>query len=152
MKIAVACQNQHKITEHTGRCRRFWVYDLENGDLRDSSTELDQLKQFVELSNQQTFQQTPPQASHPLDGIQVLIARHFGWGLTRHLQSRGIQPITTAKTDPDAAIWDYFDNSQPENLPNRWFFGRNGRRRGNRRLGRGKRGNPVGASLVETDK
>ncbi|WP_071515238.1 NifB/NifX family molybdenum-iron cluster-binding protein [Geitlerinema sp. PCC 9228] len=141
MKIAVASQNQHQITAHTGHCRRFWVYECENGEIRD--------QQFLELSPQQSFHETSPQANHPLDGIQALLARNFGWGLQRHLQSRGIQPIATAKTDPEAAVRDYLDNSQPEHVPNRQLFGRNGGRRSDRgrRMRRGKRGHPAGGFL-----
>jgi predicted Fe-Mo cluster-binding NifX family protein len=30
MKIAVTSQNRREITEHAGRCRRFWVFDVED--------------------------------------------------------------------------------------------------------------------------
>ncbi len=31
MNIAVASQNRREITDHTGRCRKFWIYKVENG-------------------------------------------------------------------------------------------------------------------------
>ena len=31
MKIAVTSQNRCEITEHAGRCRNFWVFDVEGG-------------------------------------------------------------------------------------------------------------------------
>ena len=29
MKIAVASQNRRTITEHAGKCRKFWIYETE---------------------------------------------------------------------------------------------------------------------------
>ena len=33
MKIAVTSQNRRTITEHAGKCRKFWVYDIEQGQV-----------------------------------------------------------------------------------------------------------------------
>ena len=33
MQIAVTSQNRKTITEHAGKCRKFWIYDVEKGVL-----------------------------------------------------------------------------------------------------------------------
>jgi predicted Fe-Mo cluster-binding NifX family protein len=104
MKIAVASESQNQVTKHTGRCRRFWVYDIENGAICN--------QEFLQFSNQESFRKTSPHNSHPLDGIQVLIARKFGEGLIRHLESRGMQVITTTQTHPEVAVREYLNPSQ----------------------------------------
>jgi hypothetical protein len=30
MKIAVTSQNRKTITEHAGKCRKFWIYNIQN--------------------------------------------------------------------------------------------------------------------------
>jgi predicted Fe-Mo cluster-binding NifX family protein len=31
MKIAIASQNQQKVTAHAGQCRKFWIYEITMG-------------------------------------------------------------------------------------------------------------------------
>jgi predicted Fe-Mo cluster-binding NifX family protein len=110
--------------------------------------ELAEVKQFLQLSNQQSFCKTSPHASHPLDGIQVFIARNFGWGLMRHLQRRGIHPMATTKTDPNAAVWEYLNRAREGTLQNNCSFAKNGHQ-GTRCQRRRRRGAQVGSLLRE---
>ena len=66
MKIAVTSQNRKSITEHAGRCRKFWVFVAENNKIVD--------KELLELPKDQAFHESSPHESHPLDDIDVLIA------------------------------------------------------------------------------
>ena len=95
MRIAVASQNRRAITDHTGRCRRFWIYRVEQDQVQD--------KELLELAKEQSFHETPGQAPHPLDGVDVLISGGMGSNLERRLANRGIRGLVTTETDPDHA-------------------------------------------------
>jgi len=101
MKIAVTSQNRKDITGHAGKCRKFWLYELEGQQIKN--------KQLVELPLSQSFHEvahatTASAAPHPLDGIQVLIAGGMGQGLQNRLKHKGIQAIATSETQPDQAV------------------------------------------------
>lgn len=99
MKIAVASQNRKEITDHTGRCRKFWIYDIENGTIAN--------KALLELAKEHCFHESIPSEPSPLDNVQVLIAGGMGTGLVRRLGYMGIEPLITAETNPDKAVEDY---------------------------------------------
>ena len=99
MKIAVASQNRREITEHAGRCRKFWIYEIVNETIAN--------KELLELPKEQSFHDSSPHKPSPLDDVQVLIAMGMGTGLVRRLESMGIKPVITTETDPDKAVEDY---------------------------------------------
>ena len=99
MKIAVASQNRREITDHTGRCRKFWIYEIKNGTIAN--------KALLELAKEQSFHDSSPQAPSLLDDMQILIAGGMGAGLVRRLENRGIEPLITTETNPDKAVEDY---------------------------------------------
>jgi predicted Fe-Mo cluster-binding NifX family protein len=62
MKIAVTSQNRREITEHAGRCRNFWVFDVEDGRVASRS--------LLELPRGDSFHDSSPHAhgaDHGLD-------------------------------------------------------------------------------------
>ncbi|MCF7970765.1 MAG: hypothetical protein K9L22_06310 [Methylococcaceae bacterium] len=99
MKIAVASQNRKEITGHTGRCRKFWIYEIENGTIVN--------KTLLELAKEQSFHDSSPHDFSPLDDVQVLITGGMGTGLVRRLESKGIEPLITMESNPDKAVADY---------------------------------------------
>ncbi len=103
MKIAVTSQNRRTITEHAGKCRKFWVYEI-NQDQMITKT-------LLELPIEQAFHQSSPQAPHPLDDVQVLIAGGMGSGLSRRLAAKNIKALVTAETDPDQAVLAYLQGN-----------------------------------------
>jgi predicted Fe-Mo cluster-binding NifX family protein len=103
MKIAVASQNRRTITEHAGRCRKFWIYEIEQGEVSR--------KAILELPKEQSFHDSSPHEPHPLDDVQVLISRGMGQGLMHRLAARGIQGVITAETEPDQAVAAYLDGT-----------------------------------------
>ncbi len=103
MKIAVASQNRKIITGHTGRCRKFWIYQIENGAIAE--------KELLELPKEQSFHDSSPWEPSPLDNVQVLIAGGMGTGLARRLQQRNIQALMTKETNPDQAVKDFLNGS-----------------------------------------
>jgi predicted Fe-Mo cluster-binding NifX family protein len=96
MKIAVTSQNRRDITEHAGRCRNFWVYDVDDGIILDST--------LVELPKESSFHDSSPHAPHPLDGVEVLISGGMGEGLRVRLARRGIEALVTTERDPERAV------------------------------------------------
>ena len=103
MKIAVASQNRREITDHTGRCRKFWIYEVVDGAVSG--------KELLELPKEQSFHDTYPHEPSPLGDVQVLIAGGMGTGLVRRLETMGIEPLITTETDPDKAVADYLNGS-----------------------------------------
>jgi len=109
MKIAVASQNRREITSHTGRCRKFWIYEIAS-DAGIAG------KQLLELAKSRSLHESPPRAPHPLDDVQVLISGGMGNGVRRRLAAMGVAPVVTDRTDPDLAVSAWLDGSL-ENIP-----------------------------------
>ena len=103
MKIAVASQNRKEITGHTGRCRKFWIYSIENDAIAS--------KEMLELAKEQSFHDSSRLEPTPLDDVQVLIAGGMGTGLARRLQEKNIQAILTKETNPDQAVQAFLNGS-----------------------------------------
>ncbi len=103
MKIAVSSQDKTHVTAHLGHCQKFWLYDVDEAVIHD--------KQLLQLDKAQSFHESSPKASHPLDIVQVLISGSMGNGLARRLESKGIQAIITPETDPDTAVNAYLAGS-----------------------------------------
>lgn len=103
MKIAVSSQNQTDVTAHLGHCQKFWIYDVVETSI--------QAKQLLQLTKEQSFHESSPHASHPLDTVQVLISGSMGRGLARRLEAKNIQPIITPETNPDTAVTAYLAGS-----------------------------------------
>jgi predicted Fe-Mo cluster-binding NifX family protein len=99
VKIAVTSQNRRTVTEHAGKCRKFWVYQIEQGDVAG--------KELLELPIEQSFHESSPHEPHPLDAVQVLIAGGMGPGLQHRLAAKGITALMTPETDPDQAVAAY---------------------------------------------
>lgn len=96
MKIAVTSQNRKIITEHAGRCRKFWIFSIDNAVIVD--------KQLLELPIEQSFHASSAHEPHPLDDIDVLITAGMGSGMVRRLARKGIIGLITEQTDPDTAV------------------------------------------------
>jgi predicted Fe-Mo cluster-binding NifX family protein len=101
MKIAVASQNKSSLTEHTGKCQKFWIYEVNSTEILS--------KELLELPKEQSFHNSSPHDLHPLDNIQVLISEEMGKGLLRRLEKRGIEAIVTEESEPDFVVNAYFD-------------------------------------------
>lgn len=109
MKIAVASQNRKIVTGHAGKCRRFWVYDIEAGAVKG--------RQLLDLPREQSFHEHQGPEPHPLQGVQVLITGGMGEGLARRLAGMGIEGLITTETDPDRAVTAYLAGTLPLGQP-----------------------------------
>ncbi|MCC0178143.1 dinitrogenase iron-molybdenum cofactor biosynthesis protein [Waterburya agarophytonicola K14] len=103
MEIAVASQNKSSITSHTGKCRNFWIYEVNPKEVLG--------KELIELSSEHTFYNSSPHDPHPLDNVRVLISGKIGKGLMRRLEKQGIEGVVTLESDPDLAVISYLENS-----------------------------------------
>lgn len=95
-KIAVTSQNRKTVTEHAGKCRKFWIYDVNAGRVTG--------KALLELPIEQSLHESPSGQAHPLDAVDVLITAGIGSGLQQRLLQRGIESIVTSEEDPDQAV------------------------------------------------
>jgi predicted Fe-Mo cluster-binding NifX family protein len=102
MRIAVTSQNRKTITDHAGKCRKFWIYEVEKGIVGD--------KKLVELSIEQSFHASHHQLAEPLAGINVLITASMGAGLHQRLMQSGILPVLTQEESPDNAVNNFLEN------------------------------------------
>ena len=98
MRVAVVSQNRRKITGHTGRCRKFWIYEIE--------TEAISGKQLLELQKEQSFHD-----SSSFEEVLVFIARGMGTGLVSLLKNLGVKPVLTMENIPDKAVGDYLQGA-----------------------------------------
>jgi predicted Fe-Mo cluster-binding NifX family protein len=99
MKIAVASQNHETITEHTGHCRWFWIYEVMGREVDD--------KILIDIPTSQTFHNQPGKLPDDLRDISVLISGGMGRSLVQRLAQFGIEALVTPKTDPDVAVEAY---------------------------------------------
>lgn len=103
MKIAVTSQNRKTVTQHAGRCRKFYIFSIENGQVVS--------KELLELTKEQSFRESPSHLPHPLDDIDVLITGGVGQGLMTRLNRRGIDCVVTEEEDPENAVSLYLSGS-----------------------------------------
>ncbi|MGA8055768.1 MAG: NifB/NifX family molybdenum-iron cluster-binding protein [Burkholderiales bacterium] len=108
MKIAVTSQNREAVTAHAGKCRKFWIYDVEGKQVKR--------KTLLELPKEQSLHASDGESPHPLDGVHVLISGGMGGGLADRLARRGISALVTSEPNPDWAVAAYIDG-RLETLP-----------------------------------
>lgn len=109
MKIAVTSQNRKTVTGHAGKCRKFWVYEVDSADVKGRT--------LLELPMQQSFHASHGAGAHPLDSVNVLITGGMGMGLRERLKQKGIVAVATAETDPDRAVNAWLNGSLAELAP-----------------------------------
>ncbi|MDR0576681.1 MAG: hypothetical protein LBI87_03915 [Candidatus Accumulibacter sp.] len=96
LRIAVSSQNRETISDHAGRCRRFWVYEIHGDEVGG--------KTLRELAPAQTLHSSELGNGHPLDDVQVMITAGMSPFLYQRLRRGGIRPFVTRETDPDEAV------------------------------------------------
>lgn len=103
MQIAITSQNRRTITGHAGKCRNFWLYQID--------AERCVSKTLVELPIEQTFHASHDTIAAPLSAIDVLITGGMGHGLHQRLSHHGIVPVVTCEAEPDRAIAQFLAGS-----------------------------------------
>ena len=103
MQIAVTSQNQKTVTQHAGKCRKFWIYDVELGRIVG--------RHLVEVSIERSLHACGDSLPAPLAHINTLISAGMGSHLHQRLMQMGIKPVLTNETDPDKAVHAYLNNA-----------------------------------------
>jgi predicted Fe-Mo cluster-binding NifX family protein len=106
LTIGVTSQNRRSVTEHPGRCRRFWIYHTRDGQITD--------RELIELTKEQTLHATAPEISAPLQQLDVLLVADMGPGLARRLADRGIRVSASMEKEPEAAVVTFLTAGNPE--------------------------------------
>lgn len=106
MKIAVTSQNRKTVTDHAGRCRKFWIYQTDYAEVVD--------KLLVEVPAEDSFQHAIPV---PLQDINVLITGGLAAPLRDFLLQHSIQAVATQETDPDRAVREWLNGALEEMPP-----------------------------------
>ena len=96
LRIAVSSQNRKTVTDHAGRCRKFWVYEVRQNKVDN--------KVLRELTLEQTLHSSQLGEDHPLDDVHVLITAGMSPFLYQRLQRSGIRGFVTDQSDPDLAV------------------------------------------------
>ena len=96
LRIAVSSQNRKTVTDHAGRCRKFWVYEIRKNKVDN--------KTLRELTLEQTLHSAQLGDNHPLDDVHVMITAGMSPYLFQRLQRGGIKPFVTDESDPDKAV------------------------------------------------
>ena len=121
MKIAVCSQNRKEVTGHAGKCRKFWIYNIDNGQIaKKALIELPKEQSLHELAhspvNDTTF-------VHPAYAADVLITGGMGMGLFNRLSMVGTKGIVTPEKDPDKAVGLFLEGNLPEEGPHQHGHG-----------------------------
>ena len=105
------------MSEHAGRCRKFWVFTIDDNAIVD--------RELLELPKEQSFHDSSPHAAHPLDDIDVLISGGMGQGLMSRLERKGIKSLVTSEDDPESAVSLYLSGALSSEPPCSHAHGRN---------------------------
>lgn len=98
MIIAITSQNRKHITAHAGKCRRFWLYKVENGSILQQG--------LLELTIDETFSKakdTLVKLNALLGKVDVFVSAGMGEGLEGRLAKAGVKVIINNEQTPDEA-------------------------------------------------
>ena len=98
MKIAVATKDQWtQVSGHAGQARDWLVFDCQ------PRAPLPEPRR-VALSQEQLPHHFQDTASHPLHGVEIMVAASAGDGYIRHMAKWGAQVLLTGETAPLTAL------------------------------------------------
>jgi predicted Fe-Mo cluster-binding NifX family protein len=97
MRIAVTSQNFKTVTGHAGKTRRFLIFEAVKGA---DPVEVERL----DLPKNMSMHETPEDAAHPLDHVDMVITQSCGEGFPRKLARRGIRVAVSEIDDPVEAV------------------------------------------------
>lgn len=111
--IAVAIDREGRVAGHAGRAHRWRVYDAwPDGEVDEAYT-----LELAEHACLHEWHVSPQPERHPLHVVDVAIAGSAGEGVQRRLKERGVLLLTSAVTEPMAAVKGFLAGALPEGLP-----------------------------------
>lgn len=97
MKIAIATDDYVRVAGHAGQAARWLLFDCApRHDIGEPVR--------IELSKPQIFHHWESTDPHPLDGIEIIVARSAGDGFLRRMQKRGVDVLLTSEALAEAAL------------------------------------------------
>ena len=99
MFIVITSQNRHHITPHAGKCRKFWKYELKDGEVTD--------KQLIEVEKEQSFSQSG-EVLEKLLPMDIFVTTGMGDQLREKLRNIGVHVMVIAEIDLDYFIGNLF--------------------------------------------
>lgn len=97
--IAICSQNRKTVTGHAGKCRKFWLYPVEDGAPGE--------RRLVEIAKEETFHDNPGAFPLALEGISVMISQGMGQGMLARLARHDIEAWMSPTSDLDEAVQAY---------------------------------------------
>lgn len=104
MKIAIASQNHRSVTAHVGRCRHFFIFDMDQEPIKSPGS--------LDLDPEQVLH-VWQEGKHPLDGVSTVIAGSVGQGVADKLAQRGIHVLATPERDLGRVVDQFLDGTLP---------------------------------------
>jgi len=104
MKIAIASQNRRSVTAHVGRCRHFFIFDMDQAPTQSPGS--------LDLGPEQVLH-VWQDGAHPLDGVSTVIAGSIGQGVADKLAHRGIHVLATPERDLGRVVDQFLDGTLP---------------------------------------
>lgn len=95
MKIAIASHDGVRVTEHAGRCRRFYIFT------RNSDGTLERECRMLEAD--ETLHALVKNGRNPIGDCSVMIAGSVGARLEAALRSHGIATVISHSCNPEEA-------------------------------------------------
>ncbi|NMG44446.1 hypothetical protein GPA22_11975 [Aromatoleum toluvorans] len=100
MKIAIATDDFTAVAGHAGQARHWLLFDCVPSQAP--------VGERIELTKAQIFHHWeadgPSGEPHPLDGIEIIVARSAGDGFLRRMRQRGVNVLLTSETAAEAAL------------------------------------------------
>lgn len=97
-KIAITSQNKRTVTEHAGKCRNFFVYEVdEEGNIKKDMLLLEKEQMLHESLHSEGTE-------NPIFNMNMLLTGSIGQGAVQKLAAKGIRAYIIKETDPDTAI------------------------------------------------
>ncbi|MEE4202883.1 MAG: NifB/NifX family molybdenum-iron cluster-binding protein [Halieaceae bacterium] len=92
MKIAVTSQNRRSVTNHAGRCRRFWIFEVKDQQVVS--------QQLLELNKGEALHDIAPAIPNALQTVDKFVTAGLCDNMKNRLSKHGIAAISTDLEDP----------------------------------------------------
>lgn len=97
MEIAIATDDFENVAGHAGQSARWLLFDCQPGCEVGAA-------QRIALPKAQLFHHWEDTGPHPLDGVEVIVAKSAGDGFLRRMQKRGVAVLLTSEALADGAL------------------------------------------------
>lgn len=122
MKIAVATNDQQRVTGHIGRCKSFMIFDVENGKILNKELRLNTFTNHGAKDGHHLHHEHGEGGGHHhtrlIEGLKdcsFLISSGGGWRVVEDLKSHDIKTLFTDEVFIDAAMEKYLKGELIDN-------------------------------------